>query len=115
MGGNSTTEFTGRVLGVVRRIPAGRVATYGQVAALAGRPGGARAVGNIMRTASIPGLPYHRVVAAGGRLGGFGGHEVLKRARLAAEGILFAGSRIRHFETVCVEDKPGRVGKRRKS
>ena len=41
--------FTRRVLSVVRRIPAGRVATYGDVAAAAGRPRAARAVGNIMR------------------------------------------------------------------
>jgi len=90
-------EFTWRVLSVVRRIPAGRVATYGQVAALAGRPGAARAVGNIMRTSSIPGLPYHRVVAAGGRLGGYGGNELLKRQRLVAEGIRFSGARILDF------------------
>jgi O-6-methylguanine DNA methyltransferase len=93
-------EFTLRVLSVVRRIPAGRVATYGQVAALAGRPGAARAVGNIMRTAAIPGLPYHRVVAAGGRLGGYGGNEVLKRERLMAEGIQFSGARILDFRRV---------------
>lgn len=95
-----TTEFTARVLGVVRRIPRGRVATYGQVAALAGRPGAARAVGNIMRSASVPGLPYHRVVGAGGRLGGYGGHELLKRERLVAEGIEFSGARIRRFDEI---------------
>ena len=96
------SEFTLRVLAVVRRIPPGRVASYGQVAELAGRPGAARAVGNIMRTASAPGLPYHRVVAAGGRLGGYGGNELLKRDRLIAEGILFSGARIRNFEEVSV-------------
>lgn len=98
--GNSLTEFTGRVLSVIRRIPPGRVATYGEVAVLAGRPGAARAVGNIMRTSQVPGLPYHRVVAAGGRLGGYGGNELLKRDRLVAEGILFSGTRIRNFAAV---------------
>ena len=62
------TVFTRRVLHVLRRIPAGRVVTCGDVARLAGRPGAARAVGQIMRRADEPGLPYHRVIAAGGRL-----------------------------------------------
>lgn len=95
-----THEFTQRVLSIVRRIPRGRVMSYGQVAALAGHPGAARAVGNIMRRAPVPGLPYHRVVAAGGRLGGFGGQELLKRERLMAEGLEFSGSRILDFPAV---------------
>lgn len=91
-------RFYGRVLSVVRRIPPGRVATYGDVARAAGVPRAARAVGNIMRTSHVPGLPYHRVIAAGGRLGGYGGNEGLKRALLAAEGILVSGKRIRDFD-----------------
>jgi O-6-methylguanine DNA methyltransferase len=87
-------EFTFRVLAVVRRIPPGRVATYGDVAALAGRPRAARAVGNIMRGCSRPDVPCHRVIAAGGRLGGYGGREVLKRALLVAEGIRMVGTRV---------------------
>ena len=66
----------------MQRIPVGRVATYGDVAALAGRPGAARAVGNIMRGCSRPDVPCHRVIAANGRLGGYGGNESLKRALL---------------------------------
>ena len=62
----------------------GRVTTYGDVARLAGRPGAARAVGNIMREARQPGLPYHRVIAAGGQLGGYSDPS-LKRALLTAE------------------------------
>ena len=88
------TDFTARVLAVVRRIPAGRVATYGDVAALAGKPRAARAVGNIMRDCGRADVPCHRVVAAGGRLGGFGGNEVLKRALLVAEGVVVHGSRV---------------------
>jgi O-6-methylguanine DNA methyltransferase len=91
------TVFASRVLRVVARIPAGRVATYGDIARLAGRPGAARAVGNIMREASVPGLPYHRVVAAGGRLGGYGGAPGLKAGLLAAEGIVVRRQRIRGF------------------
>ena len=88
------TKFEIRVLSVVRRIPVGRVATYGDVAALAGRPGAARAVGNIMRGCNRPDVPCHRVIAAGGRLGGYGGHEGLKRSLLVAEGIRVIGSRL---------------------
>jgi O-6-methylguanine DNA methyltransferase len=91
------TDFTKRVLAAVRRIPAGRVATYGDVAAAAGRPRAARAVGNIMRECSAPGVPCHRVIAAAGALGGYAGNLELKRALLRAEGILVKGSRIREF------------------
>lgn len=101
-----TTAFTTRVLSVVRRIPAGRVATYGEVAALAGHPGAARAVGTIMRTSRRPDVPYHRVIAAGGRLGGFGGNEALKRGLLAAEGVIVVGSRIRNLAAVSLMNSP---------
>jgi O-6-methylguanine DNA methyltransferase len=89
--------FTRRVLSAVRRIPAGRVATYGDVAAAAGRPRAWRAVGNIMRECGARDVPCHRVVAAAGRLGGYGGNLELKRSLLRAEGILVSGSRIRDF------------------
>jgi methylated-DNA-[protein]-cysteine S-methyltransferase len=82
------------VLSVVRRIPVGRVASYGDVAAMAGRPGAARAVGNIMRGCGRPDVPCHRVIAAGGRLGGYGGREHLKRSLLTAEGIEMRGARV---------------------
>ena len=94
------TSFAARVLTVVRQIPAGRVATYGEVAAMAGRPRAARAVGNIMRGCSRPDVPCHRVIAAGGRLGGYGGSEMLKRALLAAEGVTIAGGRVRELSRV---------------
>jgi O-6-methylguanine DNA methyltransferase len=88
------TDFAHRVLTVVRRIPVGRVATYGEVAGMAGREGAARAVGNIMKGCARPDVPAHRVIAAGGRLGGYGGNEGLKRALLAAEGVGFRGTRV---------------------
>ena len=91
-------SFAPAVLNVVARIPAGRVATYGDVAVLAGRPGAARAVGSVLASAGRPGLPYHRVVAAGGRLGGFGASPALKSALLAAEGLVVSRGRIRQFE-----------------
>lgn len=91
--------FVRRVLAVVARIPPGRVTTYGDVARLAGRPGAARAVGNILARATRPGLPYHRVIAAGGALGGYS-QPALKRAMLAAEGLEVGRTRIRGFEAV---------------
>src|SRR5262245_7565090 len=94
------TAFGLKVLAVLRRIPPGRVTTYGDVARLAGRPGAARAVGTIMRTAKQPGLPYHRVVAAGGRVGGYGGAPHLKPALLAAEGLTIRRKRVAGFEKV---------------
>ena len=94
------TLFARKVLSVLRRIPAGRVITYGDVAKLAGKPRAARAVGNIMREARAPGLPYHRVIAAGGRLGGYGGNSGLKRALLVAEGLIVTATRVRNFDKV---------------
>jgi O-6-methylguanine DNA methyltransferase len=93
-------DFTARVLSVVRRIPPGRVATYGDVAELAGRPRAARAVGNIMRSCGRLDVPCHRVIAAGGRLGGYGGSELLKRSLLVAEGIQVSRSRVRDYEQI---------------
>jgi O-6-methylguanine DNA methyltransferase len=95
------TAFARRVLGLVGRVPAGHVVTYGELARLAGRPGAARAVGNIMRQAAIPGLPYHRVIAAGGRVGGYGGHEGVKQALLRQEGLPVTGGRVRSFRKYC--------------
>ena len=92
--------FSHRVLSVVRRIPPGRVASYGEVAKLAGRPRAARAVGNIMKGCRRPDVPCHRVIAAGGRLGGYGGSEILKRSLLAAEGIVVSGARVRDLDRV---------------
>jgi O-6-methylguanine DNA methyltransferase len=91
------SPFATTVLTVVRRIPVGFVATYGDVAEAAGRPGAARAVGNIMRGCGRPDIPCHRVVAAGGKLGGYGGNIELKRALLRAEGLLVSTTTIRHF------------------
>jgi O-6-methylguanine DNA methyltransferase len=93
-----SAPFRTLVLSAVRRIPPGRVATYGDVAAAAGRPLASRAVGNIMRGCTVPGVPCHRVIAAAGRLGGYGGNLELKRALLRAEGVLVAGMRVKDFD-----------------
>jgi methylated-DNA-[protein]-cysteine S-methyltransferase len=67
--------FVRRVYQVARAIPPGSTLTYGEVAARAGDPGAAQAVGQIMGRNPWPiVVPCHRVVAAGGRLGGFSAH-----------------------------------------
>ena len=91
------SAFTRRVLFVLRRVPPGCVVTYGDVARLAGRVGAARAVGQIMARAEEPGLPYHRVIAAGGRVGGFGDNPQMKASLLAAEGHVIRRGRIANF------------------
>ena len=93
------TAFERKVLTILSRVPAGRVITYGDIAKLAGKPRAARAVGNIMRTADRPGLPYHRVIAAGGALGGYT-NLALKRSLLAAEGLTVTPRRVVGFAKV---------------
>jgi methylated-DNA-[protein]-cysteine S-methyltransferase len=79
-------RFQKKVLLAARRILYGRTATYGEVAVRAGRPRAARAVGQAMARNPVPlAVPCHRVVAAGGGLGGFGGEAALKRRLLALE------------------------------
>lgn len=77
----------------VRKIPTAKVATYGQIAYAAGYPGAARQVAWALHKSR--GLPWHRVVGAGGRilLGGELGLE--QRLRLEAEGVTFRGLRVR--------------------
>jgi methylated-DNA-[protein]-cysteine S-methyltransferase len=94
------SEFRRRVLAAVRRIPPGRVATYGDIADLAGRPRAWRAVGNIMRGCGEPGTPCHRVIGAGGALGGYGGYLQVKRELLRAEGVEVGVARVRGFNDV---------------
>ena len=81
-----------RIYTVVRRIPQGKVASYGQVAALAGNPRWARVVGYALHVNPEPGvIPCHRVVMADGRVApgfAFGGPDV-QRALLEAEGVRF--------------------------
>src|SRR5512146_293293 len=80
------------LLAQVRRVPRGKVATYGDIAYAAGYPGAARQVAWALHTSS--GLPWHRIVGADGKilLPGEGGFE--QRMRLRAEGVEFVGLRV---------------------
>ena len=78
------------VIEVLERLPPGVVATYGEVAAEAGHPGAARAVGNVL--SRVDGLPWWRVVTATGRL--VPGAEAEQARRLRAEGMTVRDGRV---------------------
>ena len=82
-----------KIRATVRRIPRGKVATYGDVARAAGFHGSARQVVWALRKAG-PGLPWHRVIGAGGRIRLPGEAGLDQRMRLAAEGVKFQRERI---------------------
>ena len=86
------SNFYERVYEAVRKIPRGKVATYGQIAYLAGSPKASRVVGYALHVNPEPGvIPCHRVVNREGRLApafAFGGPEIQKQM-LIEEGVLF--------------------------
>jgi O-6-methylguanine DNA methyltransferase len=79
------SDFSERVYEVVKEIPKGETLTYGQVASLAGKPGAARAVGNILSKNYDPNIPCHRVIRADGKLGGYNRGTTRKAEILASE------------------------------
>ena len=93
---------------VILRIPRGKVSTYGAVAQAAGYPGAARQVVRALQKAH--GLPWQRVVAAGGRIALPGERGLEQRFRLEAEGVKFRGRKVRMNE---FEFKFGRKSKRK--
>src|SRR5271155_3126577 len=76
----------------IRKIPSGKVATYGDVARAAGHAGAARQVVWALRGGHD--LPWHRVVGAGGRISLTGENGLEQRLRLESEGVRFKGSRV---------------------
>lgn len=91
-GGPAAGDAYSRIYSVVRRIPRGRVATYGQVALLAGLPRHARQVGYALHL--LPDgseVPWHRVVNAGGRISLHSGPTLraIQRHLLECEGVAF--------------------------
>jgi len=87
------SEFHRRVCEAARAIPAGQTLTYGELAARLGQPGAARAVGSVMARNALPIIvPCHRVLAAGGRPGGFSAHGgvATKLRMLRLEGAISA-------------------------
>jgi O-6-methylguanine DNA methyltransferase len=86
---SSGTEFQRRVWDALRKIPSGQTKSYAQVAQSIDRPGAVRAVGQACGANPIPVLiPCHRVLAAGGKLGGFSSGLDWKRKLLTREGAI---------------------------
>jgi O-6-methylguanine DNA methyltransferase len=82
------TEFEKRVWNETSEIPFGWTCSYGELAALCGKPGAGRAVGNAMgKNPVLLVVPCHRIIKGDGSLGGFGARPDLKRELLVSEGI----------------------------
>jgi methylated-DNA-protein-cysteine methyltransferase-like protein len=79
---------------MILSIPAGKVSTYGGVAAAAGYPRYHRAVARLLRTDAVDQLPWHRVLGAGGEIKLRGAAAREQRARLKLEGVQFDGKRV---------------------
>lgn len=80
------SDFAERVRNVVKQITKGQTRSYGEVAAAAGRPGAARAVGTIMKNNYDPTVPCHRVIRSDGKIGEYNrGGPSKKRALLVSE------------------------------
>ncbi len=89
--------FKEKIYRLTGKIPKGKVATYGQLAKLAGKSKAARAVGGFMRTnPDAPRTPCHRVVAKDGSLTGYsmGKGVTTKRKMLKEEGVIFVGNKV---------------------
>ncbi len=89
-------DLSARMIGLIRRIPRGKVATYGQIAALAGDPNGARRVARLLHSSSgTQGLPWQRVINSQGKISlPMGGGFELQSSLLEAEGVLFEAGRV---------------------
>jgi methylated-DNA-protein-cysteine methyltransferase-like protein len=85
-----------RIRATIMKIPRGHVSSYGSVARAAGIPRGARVV--VRTLGQSHGLPWHRVVAAGGRIAIPGEGGLDQRFRLEMEGVKFSGKKVRMAE-----------------
>src|SRR6185437_17089896 len=101
-----------KIRAAIMNIPRGHVSTYGAIARAAGIPGGARLV--VRTLGQSHGLPWHRVVAAGGRIAIPGEGGLDQRFRLEMEGVKFSGKKVRmaEFEFLFGQKKNSRVKKK---
>jgi methylated-DNA-protein-cysteine methyltransferase related protein len=81
-----------RILATICKIPRGWVSTYGAIARAAGFPGAARQVVGALHSST--GLPWHRVVGAGGEIKLRGDSAIEQRLRLESEGVVFRGRKV---------------------
>jgi methylated-DNA-protein-cysteine methyltransferase-like protein len=96
------------ILATIRKVPPGKVSTYGAIARAAGHAGAARQVVAALRKSF--GLPWHRILGAGGEIKLRGDSAIEQRLRLEAEGITFRGRRV---NTAVHEFKFGKKTKKR--
>ena len=93
----SLDDAAARILRAIKRIPRGKVSTYGDIADVAGMPRRARLVGTVLkRTPATAPVPWYRVINAGGKISfpvGSTAHA-RQRSKLEAEGVVFLGETI---------------------
>ena len=106
-------EMRRRIADAIRRLPRGRVSTYGAVAQAAGYPRAARQTVAVLRTSF--GLPWHRVLGANGEIKLQGDNAIEQRLRLESEGVRFRGKRVdmKNFEFKFPRRKPATLKSRR--
>jgi methylated-DNA-protein-cysteine methyltransferase-like protein len=89
---SATLKMRTRIAATIRKIPRGKVSSYGAIAKAAGYPGYARQVAQVMKRHA--GLPWHRVLGAGGAIKVPADYAIEQRLRLQAEGVTFRGRRV---------------------
>jgi len=102
-----------KILATIQKIPRGKVSTYGAIGRAAGLPHGARQVARALH--GSVGLPWHRVLGAGGEIKLQGDYAFEQRMRLEAEGVIFRGKRVDMRRHEFLFQKPKVAAKRPKT
>jgi len=87
-------NFNSKVYEVTKKIPRGKVSTYGLIACLAENCRAPRAVGNALNKNFSPDIPCHRVIRSNGSIGGYRGNLLKKIRKLKSEGVIIKNNRI---------------------
>ena len=95
------TSFQSQCYEALKKVPRGKVITYGGLAEMIGRPNAHRAVGSAMnKNPFAPKVPCHRVVKSNGDLGGFSIDTKVKIKRLQEEGVMVSNNKIVDFQSI---------------
>jgi methylated-DNA-[protein]-cysteine S-methyltransferase len=95
------TSFQSQCYEALKKVPRGKVITYGGLAEMIGRPKAHRAVGSAMnKNPFAPKVPCHRVVKSNGDLGGFSIDTKVKIKRLQEEGVMVSNNKIVDFQSI---------------
>lgn len=96
-----TTEFEEKIYNLLKKVPKGKVTTYGYLAKATGRPLASRAVGNALnKNPYAPEVPCHRVITWNGRVGEFADGTDKKIMMLKREGVVVENGRVIEFEKI---------------